>query len=247
MGSFALLLLWLPFFLATPACTRATVDEQSEHLQRVMLREGDYLSAPYIDQLKRTRSPLAAGAQYGAHQFIVRKNGNLLELEPIFNFHEGGDPFTLRSDGSLVLPESAYVSNVTISVSDEGSFRIGFSSGNLTFKPTDYVFVRDATAYVAGIVLTGQYKDHRGLNYEFREDGYAVFSDRKFKFEIGLDHVLDNFDYFMEMGPKHIAASVTAFKWDRQKIQLFRTREVDDGGLEEIVDRQPYLSLRTTR
>ena len=241
MGAFALLL-WLPFLLATPACNRATVAGRPEQRQPMTLREGEYLSTNYIDQLKKTRSPLAAGAQYGAHLFVVRTKGELLQLEAIFNFHEGGDIFMLRSDGSIVQPRS----DLTISVLDESSFRIGFDSGGQTFKPTDYVFVRDAAAYVAGIILTGHYKDRHGLNYEFREDGYAVFPERKFPVEIGMDHVLTNFDYFMQMGPNHIASTVTAFKWDGENLQLFRTKE-DEGGFDEIADRAPYVSLKAVR
>ena len=108
------------------------------------------------------------------------------------------------------------------------------------------MFVKDAAACVAGIILTGHYKDRRGLDYEFREDGYAVFPDRKFQFEIGMDHVLTSFDYFMQMGPNHIATSVTAFKWEGGNLQLFRTKE-DEGGFDDVADPRPYLSLKAER
>lgn len=239
-------LLWLPFLLATQACKNLSVNDRLGQKQRVMLREGDYLSVSYIDQLKRTLSPLAAGAQSGAHQFVVRKNGDLFELNPIFNFHQGGDPFTLSADGAIVQPVPAYISHITVSVLNESSFRIGFDLSSESFKPTDYIFVRGATAYVAGVVLTGQYRDRRGLLYEFREDGSAVFPSHKFRCEIGLDHVLTIFDYFMEMGPNHFASSVTAFKREGKDLRLFRTKE-DENGFDEVVDRDPYLSLQALR
>ncbi|HEV2395430.1 MAG TPA: hypothetical protein VGS27_00630 [Candidatus Sulfotelmatobacter sp.] len=240
------LLLSLLFLLATLACNKAVVFNQPKKSQRVTLREGDYLSTVYIDQLKKTLSPLAAGTEYGAHQFVVRKNGDLFELEPIFNFHEGGDPFTLSTDGSIVQPFPAYISHITVSVLNESSFRIGFDLSSQSFKPTDYVFVGDAASYVVGIVLTGQYKDRHGLHYEFREDGFAVFPSHKFHCEIGLDHVLTNFDYFMEMGPNHIASSLTAFKREGKDLQLFKTKE-DENGFDQIVDRRPYLQLTAQR
>lgn len=237
------LLLSLSFLVTLAACNRKIGIDQSEQRPRVNLQEGDYLSTAYIDQLKKTRSPLAAGSQHGVHQFMVRKTGSVVQLEPIFNFHEGGEIFALRPDGSLARPDSRYVSNLTVSVLDGNSFRIGFDSAGESFKPADYVFVRDAAAYVARIILTGRYKDRHGLNYEFREDGYAVLPDCQFRFEIGMDHVLTPFDYVMEMGPKGIASSVTAFKWQGRNLQLFRTKE-DENGFDQIVGRSPYLSLK---
>jgi hypothetical protein len=95
----------------------------------------------------------------------------------------------------------------------------------------------------------GTYRDRRGLSYEFGEDGWAVFPDRKFKFEIGTDHVNGTgFDYFLDKGQASspLGASVIAFKWDRRVLQLFRTKE-DKSSDDEIPDRRPYLILQLTR
>ncbi|HEX7289005.1 MAG TPA: hypothetical protein VF532_22660 [Candidatus Angelobacter sp.] len=245
------ILLSLVAVLSALGCSKGTDRANESGRTSVTLREGDYLSSAYIDQVKKTRSPLLAGSQYGPHLVTVNRHGNLLHLDPIYNFHEGGATFVLHPDGSITVPEpnSPYISNLAISLLSQDSFRLGFNDvgAHASFK-TDYVFVQDADAYIAKIVLVGTYKDRHGLNYEFGEDGWAVFPDRKFKFEIGTDHVLTGFDYFMDKGqaPGRVASSVIAFKWDGRMLQLFRTKE-DENGFDEILDRRPYLLLQLTR
>jgi hypothetical protein len=131
----------------------------------------------------------------------------------------------------------------------QDSFRLGFDevAAHRSFE-TDYVFVQNADAYIAKLVLVGTYKDRHGHRYKFGEDGWAVFPDRKFKFEIGTDHVLTSFDYFLDkrQSTGRVKPSVVAFKWDRRMLQLFRTKE-DENGFDEILDCCPYLSLQLTR
>ena len=246
---FGILLSLVAVFSAL-GCSRGTADRAKEPGRtNVTLREGDYLSSAYIDQVKKTRSPLRAGSQYGVYLVSVKRHGNLFNLSPIYNFHEGGGTFVLHPDGSITTPEpdSSYVSNVSISVLSQDSFRLGFDDARHSFK-NDYVFAEDAPAYIATLVLVGTYKDRHGLSYEFGEDGWAVFPDRKFKFEIGTDHVLTGFDYFMDQGQSGVAlhSSVIAFKWDGRTLQLFRTKK-DASDFDEIVDRRPYLLLQLTQ
>jgi hypothetical protein len=35
-------------------------------------------------------------------------------------------------------------------------------------------------------------------NCEFSQDGFASFPHQRFRFEIGIDHVLNKYDYFMD-------------------------------------------------
>jgi hypothetical protein len=165
----------------------------------------------------------------------------VLHVLPIFNFHEGGNTFAILPDGSVPPVDSSTMPTLVVSVLDDGSFRLGLES----FKSTTYVFVQEARRYVARNVLTGEYKDRRGLRYEFREDGWAIFPDRKFKFEIGMDHVLTGFDYFMEIDQHGLALSTSAFHWKDGKLQVFRTKAVD--GVDEIIDRRPQLLLQSTQ
>jgi hypothetical protein len=128
-------------------------------------------------------------------------------------------------------------------VLDDRTVRFGYGA----FKPVTYAYVKDAAAYVAKAVLVGRYKDEHGRIYEFREDGWAVFPDRRFEFEIGLDHVLDSYDYFMDAGQdkKHLPWAAWAFRWNRDTLQIFRTKEVD--GFDQIIDARPLLVLDPVR
>jgi hypothetical protein len=228
--------------LTTVACNKTSLDRHQRPAQRsVRLREGEYLSNVYIEQLRKTRSPLKSDSSERVDLVIVRKQGDVLHLSPIFNFHDGGDTFVLHPDGTVTPLASDKVANLVASVLDDSSFQLGFES----FKPDTYTFVKNADNYVARAVLVGRYKDQAGLAYEFREDGWAVFPDHKFKFEIGTDHVLTGFDYFMEIGPDQRASSISAFQWNGAKLQIFRTQEVD--GFDEIVDHRPYLLLQPIR
>lgn len=238
-------ILSLLFFLGILACNKQAVGGFPRQQPTSPLREGDYLSTSYIEELKRTRSPLTASPRASDSRvniITVEKDGNLWRLMPIYNFHEGGEAFELNPNGSV--KDIKYVSNVDLSVKDESSFRLGFENAGQSFKPTDYVFVQHVEAYVAKVVLVGAYRDRRGGSYRFQEDGWAIFPDRKFKFEVGTDHVLIDFDYFIEMGPSRVASSLTAFKWEAGSLNLFRTKQQDEQGLDEIIDRHPYVSLQ---
>jgi hypothetical protein len=199
----------------------------------VQLADGDYLSSAYIDTLKSTRSPLKAGEAAQINLVVVRHKGNKLLLEPILNFHEGGIVFAMNKNGSMSAVESGGldISNLSASVVDARSFRFGFGE----FKPTTYVFVKNVTEYISQAVLVGKYHDQQGRIYEFREDGWAIFPDRKFRFETGVDHVLTDFDYFMDSG------KVWAFKRNGDQLQIFATSDAE--GFDQIRTDRPPLAL----
>jgi hypothetical protein len=216
----------------------------------VQLTEGEYLSTEYIEELRRTRSPLKAGGRRGGLELVrVRREGKQFVVQPIINFHEGGSEFAINSDGSIARapePSITGLSNVSATVLDDHTIRLGYGD----FKPATYVCVDDAATYVSKAVLAGRYKDEQGRRYNFQEDGWAVFPERKFEFEIGLDHVLNDYDYFMDAGhdKKHLLWRVWAYKWNRNTLQIFKTRgEDEEGGFEEIVGRKPLFVLHPVR
>lgn len=214
--------------------TREITPSQSPRFAQ--LSEGDYLSSAYIDTLKSTRSALEAGKTGQMNLIVVHREGMKFLLEPIFNFHEGGTEFAIDEGGSVSSVESdEYTRNPSVTVVDDHTFTFGFGE----FKPVTYVFVKNATDYVSRTVLVGKYHDKQGRAYEFKKDGWAVFPDRKFKFEIGTDHVLDAFDYFIEN------RKMWAFKRDGSQLQIFPTNDVE--GFDQISSDRPYLSLREVR
>jgi hypothetical protein len=69
-----------------------------------------------------------------------------------------------------------------------------------------------------------------------------VFPDRTFRYEVGLDHVFGNFDYFDEKTKVTGKNRTWAFRWEGDNLDLFATREIESG-VDEISDSRPRLSL----
>ena len=101
-------------------------------------------------------------------------------------------------------------------MSDSHHFSLGFDK----FKPAPYVFVGDAEHYVAKEVLSGRYTDQDGRPYVFGADGWATFPDnRRFSYLIGIDHVLNNYDYFEDK----TANKTFGFKKRGKSLEVFGT------------------------
>jgi hypothetical protein len=227
-------------FLGCNSRNRQAHTDSSQTL--VQLLEGEYLSADYIEELKKTRSPLKA-SRGGMELVQVRRDGTKFVLDPIVNFHEGDSEFVITQDGSFAASQEPNVSNVSATVLNDHTIRFGYGE----LKPATYTYVKDATAYASNAVLVGKYKDEHGRRYDFQEDGWAVFPDRRFQFEVGLDHVFDSYDYFLDAGKdkKKLPWATWVFRWNRDVLQIFRTKEVD--GFDVIADSRPYLVLHPIR
>jgi hypothetical protein len=197
------------------------------------LAVGDYLRVDYVHELRQRASPLMAAVADTPQLVQVRKDENHLLFVTIFNFHEGGAEFVLHSDGSVAVGLNAgfEVSNVTLRVSDLHHFSLGFDK----LKPAPYVFVGDAEHYVAKEVLSGRYTDQAGRPYVFGADGWAMFPDRRFKYLIGIDHVLNSFDYFEDK----TANKTFGFRKRGKSLEVFGT----SGEMSQNVEKEPLLSL----
>lgn len=228
---------FLCVFLPLVGCDQTRGSTQSPHWN---LLEGEYLSTTYVDELKKTHSPLKAGSGNRIDLVVVERTDHGFQLDPIFNFHEGGYKYLINSNGSVSPAGTggAEITNLTAILLDDHTFQFGVDS----FSPAHYVFVKKAVEYVSKAVLVGRYKDRYGRGYEFRDDGWAVFPDRKFQFEIGLDHVGEGFDYFLEKKePKYL--KTWAFTWNGDTLEVIKTKE-HESGFDEIADPRPALSLR---
>jgi hypothetical protein len=204
--------------------------------QPITLVPGDYLRSDYLATLRRTRSPKQSDVS-GAPQLIeVSKIGTGISFTIIFNFHEGGAVYTVAKDGSVKEQDSAGAdtSNVTATVIDEHHLRFG----NATNPPQIYTFVGDAEGYAAEVALVGRYADDRGREYIFGEDGWATFPDQKFRYIIGIDHVLTPFDYFWV--PPAPTKKEYAFRWVEGRLQLF---EIHGEFPDEVIDKRPLVVL----
>jgi hypothetical protein len=85
--SFISLLLFVVAFMNCNSVKPQRPPDSSQGSKQLL--EGEYLSTDYIEELKKTRSPLQAGKGYGVELVRVRRNGTKFLLEPIINFHDG--------------------------------------------------------------------------------------------------------------------------------------------------------------
>ncbi len=209
---------------------------QLEQFKKVtVILRGDYLRSDYIEILEKTYSPLQAWV-FGTYQLLkVSEEEKGLLLQPIINFHEGGPDFILRKDGSIItrLAAGHDTSNLSIEIIDTRHFKLGFDK----FKPMLYSFVGNADRYVTNKVLAGEYSDEKGRHYIFGTDGWAVYPNDKFEYQVGLDHILLRFDYFFD---KKTEDKVYAFKIHNDMLEIFGT----SGEINQIVDKRPLLSLK---
>lgn len=216
---------------------RDGVPESAEVAQQkkgVMLVLGEYLRSDYVESIRTNLSPMRSYL-FSIPQLVKVQEGETgLLLQPIFNFHEGGPDFILGKDGSVVVQIGAGydTSNLLLEVHDANHFKLGFDK----FKPTSYIFVGDAGRYVATIVLAGEYTDVQGQLYVFGTDGWAIFPDRKFEYQVGLDHILNQYDYFDD----RTSNKVYAFKRRDRVLEIFGT----SGDINQFVDERPILSLK---
>jgi hypothetical protein len=156
------------------------------------LKIGEYLGKKYIGSILQSKSPLKSGKNAAIHLIIVSQDNDRLILSPTYNFHEGGNTYTLNADGSLtsealdVKPE-----HVTIKIVNPDEFKISIED----FHDEPFQYVGSASKWVASEVLVGTYVDRFDNRYTFKPDGSAEFPGKKFSYEMGLDHVMTPYDY----------------------------------------------------
>lgn len=200
----------------------------------LQLQAGDYLSSAYIAELTRTRSALAAGETGTLTSVSVTRTGSKISIIPGFNFHEAGEEFMVAEDGSIsVDPNVTHTRKVSAEALNDHTLKFGYED----IPPASFALVKDEYAYVARIMIVGKYHDARGRIYEFADDGRAIFPERTFKYDIGLDHVLNPYDYYTESG------KTWAFKRNNKELQIFATADTDDG-FEQITSAKPSLVLQ---
>jgi hypothetical protein len=190
-----------------------------------------------LAKLNKTGSPLQSEAFDEPQLCVVERAQDALTLQLIFNFHEGGPRFRISEDGSFATLDAAgfAISNLAFEVESPGTFKLGFDR----FRPQIYSFAGQASLYSAQYALVGKYTDASGRKYLFRSDGHAVFPDRSFDYELGLDHVENHYDFFRDKSGK----KNYAFKRGIDRLEIFGTT----GENEQFVEKSPLLTLRRPR
>lgn len=198
------------------------------------LVEGEYLRSDFIEKLRRQRSPLKASEFDSPELITVTKGENGLRLMTIFNYHEGGAVFLLNKDGGIEIETSAgdETSNLKFEIIDSRNFKLGYGK----FEYMNYIYVGNAEHYVSGEVLAGKYYDKKGRKFIFQKDGIAVFPKRRFSYKIGLDHIENPYDYFVDNN-KNMTYS---FKLHDDILEIFET----GGEMSEHIAKRPFLTLK---
>lgn len=198
------------------------------------LRSGEYLSEKYVNQLKEMRSPYGAYKTGSLQLVIVKQTADGADLTPIFNFHEGGPEIVVAGNGKVTVSVDAglNVGSPIVSLSGPEQLVLGFGD----FPLERFVFVGKAGAYVAKVILVGKYVDDSNRLYEFRDYGRAVFPGHEFAYSVGLDHVVNKFDYFVDDD----TGKIYGYRVDGSSLDVYETT----GGLGQVEDKKPLLVLK---
>ena len=98
------------------------------------------------------------------------------------------------------------------------------------------MFVGDAEHYVAKEVLSVATRIRTVDPTFLVADGWATFPDnRRFSYLIGIDHVLNNYDYFEDK----TANKTFGFKKRGKSLEVFGT----SGEMSQNVEKEPQLSF----
>lgn len=205
------------------------------------LEAGTYLSQDYVNVLKMSKSPYRADttAKHTYKLVTVRYDQGKCYVTPE-TFHEGGLDYLLAPDNSLRPGDPSYPRPTHFRINSAKSFELGFGSE----QSVRYESVGNVASYVAALVLVGRYTDSVGRVYQFYPDGRAIFPDREFKYEIGLDHVLTRFDYFYESGKVN---AVTPFQRDGDTVRLYSIKKQENPDFLEIDSTKPPVILRISK
>ncbi len=179
---------------------------------------GSYLRTDYIERLVETRSPLKAETELiGPTMFRVEsereedrgasENQQGVFLTEIFNFHEGGATMQLFADGSIKpVTNVESIKNPQMESASPSAFTISYQEDSERWRGIKFEHVADVYKFVAAKTVVGRYLDGAGKEYQFTENGEALFPDGKHAYEVGIDHVLNNYDYLTLDRPEAIFA-----------------------------------------
>lgn len=179
---------------------------------------GSYLRTDYIEKLVETRSPLKAETELNGPTMFrveseleeggaVKKSQQGVFLTEIFNFHEGGVTMQLFADGTIkAVTNVENIKTLQMESANRSTFIISYKEDGEMWRGLRFEHVGDVYKFVAAKTVVGRYLDQTGKEYQFTENGEALFPDGKHEYEVGIDHVLNNYDYLTLDRPEAIFA-----------------------------------------
>jgi hypothetical protein len=180
-----------------------------------------------------TRSPFQAFRSGTVQLVVVDRQKDGTHITSIMNFHDGGPEIVITQSGKVDTTISAgfNLENVTLKMAGQSSLVLGFDH----YEPKQFEFVGNANSFIAQKLLVGKYLDNHGRAFEFTRDGHANFPDRHFTYLIGLDHVINKFDYFIDQDTK----AIYGYRIDNDKLYVYRT----EGALGQKESHAPEMIL----
>ncbi len=102
--------------------------------------------------------------------------------------------------------------------------------------------------YCNALLLAGKYHDSSGRQYTFSVDGRAVWPDRKFKYEVGLDYAFQEPDYLINLSEFDSAKMgwvAYAFRWQGDTLLLYHEMPQNPDDPEGMsAENTPFAVLR---
>lgn len=183
------------------------------------LKSGEYLSRRYIEQLRKTQSPLASEGDRTINLLVVEKKEDGIGVLPIMHFHEGGPSFRLNQSNKLELEDNAGLEVSYYQMGILSSKEISFSFNQ--FPVDKFVYVNNVQQLLNKECVEGKYVDAKGRLYYFASNGTATTPDGIFRFVVGIDHTPYRFDYLEDSTTHQI------YRFIRKKCTLEIYRVLD--------------------
>ena len=241
----------LLFLLILLIAKNASADTVANN-QNLPLQPGDYMTATFIEALKKTRSPFYAMEHskfYPNMNVRVSDDGSRYSFTPN-NFHSSGGEFemdaSLKSVVSNPPKNNTFKEKIVRGTDADFTFASNWesilkrtSSKKLSsadkFETVKYVYVGKYKNYINRNTVAGKYKDNEGRLYIMTEEGEAIFPENNFPYEVELDFFSQDFD-LIRTGVRKAdkTRGKYAFKVDNASLQLFNVVNGDGG---EFIDK----------
>lgn len=229
-------------FLVIGITAQAAQDPKRPDRVYVNDLEGVWMNDAYVKQLRKLRMPHQAVKKARPVVIAIKRDGNVYPYL-VTDFDEAAlmvvlalEPDMKPNSYRLVLGKK----NAPTSASEatyvwfKGHRDADHKFRELEFKEpflmkgkwADYKHVGMQLGPVMNsIVLSGKYKDEKGRDWSFSDDGHAVFPDKKFYFEISINDKKARCEYLeAEDLTAPEGKSYYGYAWKGGKLQLFHAR-----------------------
>jgi len=168
--------------------------------EKITLEPGEYLSEAFIDCAIKGNSPYSAYRSGTIQMYIVRPLTDGLEILPILNFHESGEPLAEIASTIDKKPSNRNTRDTFFRVLGKHRFQIEEKTKNPASKlkcvGNTYAWVGQSEAWLFSKIFRGGYEWRRSeYNIAIKEDGVLQLEGRRLPLKIGIDFVFQPFDY----------------------------------------------------